>query len=165
MISVDITGKMVASVYQVAARLGYRSLPLKYDTGAKHSVISASMFDDMLTEESVARIKDYCEAHSKHKEKFISASGHTFDGYLVTARDVKIGKSYLREFCYYLVVENQRDIALLGFDFIDNCKGSFAPHHDIIITEFDEKTYGTFGTDSMSSDDVMAFIDSLSQDS
>ena len=122
----------MASVYHVAANLGYRTMPLKYDTGAKCSVISAGMFDDTLTDEGLTQIKNYCETNSNHKERFISASGHTFDGYLITAHDVKIGKTHMQEFRYYLVVENQRDIALLGFDFIDNCEGSFEPHSDIL---------------------------------
>ena len=164
MINVNIVGKRVASVYQVAANLGYRTLPLKYDTGAKYSVISAGMFDDTLTNEGLDRIKDYCEDHSKHKERFVSASGHTFDGYLVTARDVKIGKTHLQEFRYFLVVENQRDIALLGFDFIDNCKGTFEPHSDIEINEFDETSYWEGTAGAMNNDEVIAFIDSLSNE-
>ena len=72
-----------------------------------------------------------------------------------------MGNTELKDFHYYLVVENQRDIALLGFDFIDSCKGTFEPHSDIVITEFDECSYGIFDG-AIESDEVIAFMDALS---
>lgn len=128
MTNVDITAKRVESIYRVNMRIGSVLLPVKYDTGAKYTVISAS--------------------------------GHSFYGYLVEAHNVKMGNTLLESFRYYLVVENKRDIALLGFDFIDSCKGSFEPHKDIVISEFDEEDYNT--TDgAMDNDEVITFIDSL----
>lgn len=164
MIDANIVAKRVLPAYQVTAKLGFRTILLKYDTGAKYSVISVGMFDDTLTDDDLIRIKEYCEEHSSCKERFISASGHTFDGYLVVASNVKIGNTYIREFRYHLVIENQRDIALLGFDFIENCKGLFEPQNNIIITAFDEKHYGTLDAGSMNSEDVIAFVHSLSSD-
>ena len=70
----------------------------------------------------------------------------------------------MQEFRYFLVVENQRDIALLGFDFIDNCKGTFEPHSDIEIKEFDETSYWEGTAGAMNNDEVIAFIDSLSNE-
>lgn len=156
-----IVGKQLQSVYETSVYLSGYVFALKFDTGAKYTVISVGMFDDTLTEEDLGKIKAYCKKHCNHKERFVSASGHSFWGYLVTAHDAKMGDTKLRDFYYYLVVENQRDIALLGFDFIDNCKGSFEPHSDIILTEFDEDGYGELDG-AMESDDVIAFMDSLS---
>lgn len=73
-------------------------------------------------------------------------SGDPFYWYLSHAENVIVGNTVLRNFYYYLVFENKRDIALLGFDFIDSCFGSFDVHNDIIVTGFDEEGYGTVGT-------------------
>lgn len=158
--NVDITAKRVESIYRVNMRIGSVLLPVKYDTGAKYTVISAKVFNSELTDENLSEINNYCEKKCNNKERFISASGHSFYGYLVEAHNVKMGNTLLESFRYYLVVENKRDIALLGFDFIDSCKGSFEPHKDIVISEFDEEDYNT--TDgAMDNDEVITFIDSL----
>lgn len=65
------------------------------------------------------------------------------------------------DFRYYLVIESKRDIALLGYDFIDNCRCSHEPGKHFYLTGFDADSYGT-GTGVMDSDEVIAFIDSLS---
>ena len=164
MIKVDITANNVASSYRVPMILGESILGIKWDSGAKYTVISVKVLNSDLSGEDLERIMQYCDAHSNHREQFISASGHSFDGYLVTARDVTIGNTVFPEFHYYLVVENQRDVALLGYDFTDCCKSSHDPHSDIIVTEFDDASYGAADSGAMDSDEVIAFIDSLSVD-
>ncbi len=164
MIKVDITANNVASSYRVPMILGESILGLKWDSGSKYTVISVKVLNSDLSGDDLERIKQYCEGHSNHREQFVSASGHTFDGYLVTAHDVTIGNTVLSEFYHYLVVENQRDVALLGYDFTDCCKSSHDPHSDIIVTDFDDEGYEAADLGAMNSDEVIAFIDSLSVD-
>ena len=80
----------------------------------------------------------------------------------MTAHNVTIGNTVFPEFHYYLVVENQRDVALLGYDFTDCCKSTHDPHGDIIVTEFDDLVYGIGDIGAMDSDEVITYIDSLS---
>ena len=148
------------STYFLLADLGQFVPTLKFDTGSQYTVISAGMLGRSLTADQKKHFKDYCEKHSSRKEKFISASGDPFFGYPVSVHDVNIGGTSLPVFYYYLVIENKRDIALLGFDFIDRCKCSHNPHGNFVITEFDEDGYGKLDG-VMENDDVMAFIDSL----
>lgn len=162
MIKVDITANNVASSYRVPVIFGDSILGLKWDSGAKYTVISVEVFNSDISVEDIESIRQYCDDHSKRREQFISASGHTFEGYLVTAHEVTIGNTVLSDFYYYLVVENQRDVALLGYDFTDCCKSFHDPHRDIIVTEFDDEGYGTVYSGAMDSDEVIAFIDSLS---
>ena len=162
MSKVDIIANNVASSYRVPMILGESILGIKWDSGAKYTVISVKVLNSGLSGEDLERIMQYCDAHGNRREQFISASGHSFDGNLVTARDVTIGNTVFPIFHYYLVVENQRDVALLGYDFTDCCKSSHDPHSDIIVTEFDDAGYGSADLRAMDSDEVIAFIDSLS---
>lgn len=161
---VNITAHRIDSLYELNAVITGKAVTLKYDTGAKYTVISVGMLDDSVTEKGLEAFKAYCEKHcpEKYKGDFISATGDPFKGYLVSAHDVRIGNEVIRDFRYYLVVENKRDIALLGFDFIDRCKRSADAYGDILITEFDEVGYGKLDG-VMENDDVMAFIDSLTE--
>ena len=161
MIEVDIIANNVASSYRVPMILGKSILGLKWDSGAKYTVVSVKVLNSELSDEDLKKIKQYCDAHSNHREQFLSASGHTFDGYLVTAHDVTIGKTVFPCFYYYLVIENKRDVALLGYDFTDCCKSSHNPHSDIIVTEFDDQSYVAYDPGAMESEEVIAFVDSL----
>ena len=92
-----------------------------------------------------------------------SVSGHPVYGYPVTAHDVRIGNFVMQDFYYYLVLENELDIALLGFDFIDHCKRHGNPGDDIILTEFEYEGYGT-PEGAIGSNEVTALINSQSSD-
>ena len=142
--------------------MGVYSPSLKWDTGAKYTVISARMLDDTITDKALKQMKEYCEKNHKHKERFVSASGDPIDGYLSHAENVVVDETVLRDFHYYLIFENKRDIALLGFDFIDNCVRSADAHGDIIVSGFDEEGYGTVA-DALESDELISLIDLLSE--
>ena len=152
----------MSSSFRVPVVLSESILGLKWDSGAKHTVISVRVLKSDLLDDDLESVKGYCESNCKRKERFVSASGHSFDGYLITAHHVKVGNANLPEFHYYLVVENQRDVALLGYDFVDCCKSFHNPHDDIIVTEFDDEEYGKRVIESMDSDELLAYIDSLS---
>ena len=68
-------------------------MPIKYDTGAKYTVISARALNHNLKDEGLQRIKEYCETNISCKEQFGSASGDPFWGYLVHAENVRKGES------------------------------------------------------------------------
>ena len=119
------------------------------------------MLDDNISDEDLIQMVQYCEKHHKRKERFVSASGDLFDGYLAHAENVVIDKTEIGSFYYYLVFENKRDIALLGFDFIDNCERCASAHGDIVVTKFDEVSYGTV-ENALGADEFISLIDSLS---
>ena len=155
-------GNREDSSYLIDFEMSEIFLPIKYDTGAKYTVISARALRHNLKEEELQSIKHYCETNISRKEQFVSASGDPFCGYLAHAENIRIGSSKFRDFYFYLVVENKRDIALLGFDFIDNCKRHAEPCGNYIISEFDEASYKRGQESAMSGSELIAFIDSLS---
>ena len=155
----NILAEREDSAYRLSFDLGHFVPVLKFDTGAKYTVISAGMLSDALTEHDIERMKAYCEAHHKCKERFISASGDSFYGYAASYHDVKIGNAILPNFNFYMVFENKRDIALLGFDFIDKCVFSHLSESDILITGFNESNYEVVD-EFLESDELIAFIDS-----
>ena len=160
MIDVNITGRRVKSVYEVPVDLGEYSVSLKWDTGAKYTVISIGALRKDLTPDNLVKFKAYCEEHHKRKEQFISATGDIFWGYKVTAINAVVDKTEFDEFSYYLVIENKRDIALLGFDFIDNCERCADANSDIVVRAFNDEKY--LGEESgMDSSELISFIDSL----
>ena len=161
MIDVKISARRVGAVYEVVANLGKFTPSLKWDTGAKYTVISARTLEKTISDSAIELIKTHCEKKHKRKERFVSASGDPFYGYLSHSEKAVIDETELQDFYYYLVLENKRDVALLGDDFIGNCKGSFEPHGDIIVTGFDEKGYVNQDR-ALESDELISLIDSLS---
>ena len=161
MTDIFVVGNREESSYLVDFEMGEIFLPIKYDTGAKYTVISARALNHNLKDEGLQRIKEYCETNISYKEQFVSASGDPFWGYLVHAENVRIGSSRFKDFFYYLVVENKRDIALLGFDFLDKCKRHAEPLGNCIMSGFDEVSYKRSQERAMNGNDLIAFIDSL----
>jgi len=157
-----VVGKRKGSSYLIDFEMGSFFFPIKLDTGAKHTVISVGSFDDGLTPAKLEYIKEYCEKHISCKERFISASGDPFWGYLTEVDSVRIGSSIFHDFKFYLVVENKRDIALLGFDFIDKCKSLHEPNGNYILSKFDEKSYKKEHQKALNTNKLISFMDSLS---
>ena len=162
MTEIDITARRVGAVYEVLVNLGKYTPSLKWDTGAKYTVISARALDKNLSDDALEQMKLYCEKNHKRKEKFISASGDPIYGYLSRTRNAVLDSTVLNDFHYYLVLENKRDIALLGYDFIDNCNRSANAHGDIVVTGFDNEGYITSG-DVLEADELISLIDSLTE--
>ena len=160
MIDVNIVAEKVESVYRLFVDLGNYGAMLKWDTGARYTVISARALAEDLTNDTLAQMKKFFERSCTPRETFVSASGDPLYGYLAHAENVMVGDTELTDFYYYLVLENKRDIALLGFDFIDNCKRTADSHGDIIVTEFDEASYGGLGK-AFETDELAALIESL----
>jgi len=158
--NVNITVEREQSVYMIDVDMNDRVFDIKWDSGAADTVISIGALDDSLSPEELVKFKVYCENKGKCKKQFISATGDVFYGYLVSAHNAVIGGALVQNFCYYIVLENKRDIALLGFDFIDRCKYTHEPHSDILITAVDLDGYGEL-EEAMDSDEILTYVDSF----
>ena len=162
MTEIFVVGERADSSYSIDFEMDSFFFPIKLDTGAKYTVISAGAFDDELTPEKLECIKSYCEDHVSRKEKFISASGDPFWGYLAKVNSVRIGSTMFHDFMFYLVIENKRDIALLGFDFIDKCKCLHEANGNFVLSQFDEFRYKQDQEKALNVNELVTFIDSLS---
>lgn len=164
MIKLDVLAGRDQSAYLIDIKIADYALDIKLDTGAVDTVVSLGAIDDDISSADFATFKDYCEKHySNVRKKFISASGGSFYGYPISVKGAKIGGIELPAFVFYLVLENKRDIALLGFDFIDKCSFSHEAEGNIILTEFNDDNYGAV-EGAMGDDEFISLIDSLSHD-
>ena len=164
MIKFNIIAEREQSTYMVDVKFIGHALDIKWDTGAMNTVISLGAIDDDISPADFTTFKDYCETHYHSvRKKFTSASGGSFYGYPISVNSAKIGGVELPVFSFYLVLENKRDIALLGFDFIDRCTFSHNSGSDIILTEFNEDSYGIL-EGAMGSDELVSLIDSLARE-
>lgn len=137
---------------------------IKLDTGAVDTVVSLGAIDDDISSADFATFKDYCEEHYGNvRKQFVSASGGSFYGYPISVSGAKIGGVELPTFVFYLVLENKRDIALLGFDFIDRCTFSHKAAGDMVLTEFNDDNYGAV-EGAMEDDELISLIDSSAED-
>ncbi len=79
--------------------------------------------------------------------------------YATYAENVYIGELLLKKFYYYLVVDkldNNKQIALLGDDFLECCKFTKEPHGSIAITEFDNDCYYEKRGSALSTDEILS---------
>ncbi len=162
MISLNALAERDRSSYTIDIDMMDYVFDVKWDTGAANTVISLGAIDDEISTADFTTFKKYCEQHyDAVRKEFVSASGGSFYGYPISVKEVKVGGVKLPTFLFYLVLENKRDIALLGFDFIDRCSFSHKTDSDISLTEFNEVGYGDF-KGAMGSDEFISLIDSLS---
>ncbi|MCR5097477.1 MAG: retropepsin-like domain-containing protein [Lachnospiraceae bacterium] len=161
MIKTDIVAEMVGSEYRIPVDMGGIAFSIKFDNGAGSTVVSIDAYAKNLSDDEKNRIKDYCESHSSGKSRFRSASGDFFFGYPVIANNVFLGNTCFKEFYYYIVIENKRNISLLGVDFLDNCEYVHKPHENIVISSFDEISYSGRSMNIIDNNDLVTFIDSL----
>ena len=59
MTEIDITARRVGAVYEVLVNLGKYTPSLKWDTGAKYTVISARALDKNLSDDALEQMKLY----------------------------------------------------------------------------------------------------------
>ena len=145
----------------VKIRIDNHALLLKYDTGAKNTVISIDTLFGKIPFVVRERIREAFSKRNLIPREFISATGDTFLGYLVCASNVKIDKEVFPKFYYYVVIENKRTLALLGEDFIDNADYTHLRHDDIKITGFDFDFYEASFTDAISEEDMVGIIENV----
>lgn len=163
MIDVSFAAKKTPlfSGHVIRTKVGNSSFMMKFDTGAKDTVISSDVFHGAISDESRDKLIRALDAKKLNTKEFVSASGDGFKGYLVKAKEVSFDKCKLPVFYYYIVVKNKRVIALLGEDFIDNCKYSHEPSGDICITQFNDEAYDVSISGSLSEDDLVSLIEGL----
>ena len=147
--------------YTLPIDINGKIFSIKFDPGANQSVISVDFLTDDLSEEQRKRFIELVKSKHTPRGDFVSASGRSFQGYLVHAKNVLVGGELFADFYYYLILENDRILALLGEDFLENCGYSHEPHGDIKITTFDFESYGKHREDSISNEDFISYIDEV----
>ena len=163
MIEMNVPVERDSSAYRVSFDMGNHVPVLKFDTGARYTVISARILYRDISDERLRHIAEYCEKnYAMGKEQFLSASGDTICGFPATFHNVRIGDTVLPKFNFYLILENKRDIALLGYDFIEHCNGSLNMEKNIILTEFNDEAYGV-PKGAIEGDELILLIDSLAE--
>ena len=109
-----------------------------FDTGAVSTIISV----ESLAGEDIDKEKLASELRKTGKEQvFYSASGNEMHGYLVCAPDVSISGMKIKQFYYYLIVDVDDNLALLGNDFISYCNFTHKQEDDIMVSSFDYEKY------------------------
>lgn len=111
----------------------------KFDTGAVATIITSKKLG--LSDKQVECLKKHFKKSGVVPESFYSATDGKMGGYLVRAENVMLYSTVLRNFYYYLILDNRLDKALLGDDFISCCTFSHQPKSDIIITTIDMNRY------------------------
>lgn len=113
---------------------------LKFDTGAVNTVIGVRVLFEYLSKNDLSTLIKSFEASSIEKQCFKSASGNDLSGYPCVVHNIEISGEHFDNFCFYLIVNSTRRIALLGDDFISHCDFKHNKQQDIIISDFDDKT-------------------------
>ena len=111
---------------------------LTFDTGAVCTVLSV----EALTADPVDKAA-LCEKLDQRLacRRFLSASGTEMHGYLVCAEGMKLSDYPIDKFYYYLIVDVDDVLALLGDDLLSCCEFSHRKKTDIEVSGFDEPLY------------------------
>ncbi len=128
----------------------------KFDTGAVATIITSKKLG--LSDEQVEHLKEYFEKSGIVPEAFYSATNEKMGGYLVRAENVMLYSTILKDFYYYLILDNTLDKALLGDDFISCCTFNHQPKSDIIITTIDMNMYSASYGDKADCVDIAEII-------
>lgn len=112
---------------------------VKFDTGAMNTVISINAIAG--DKDAQDQVREYIEKTGIPKEVFRSASGHEMTGVRVNAENVRFGNFLVPSFNYYLVLDVDTNVALLGDDFIRYCKFSHMVEGAVIVDKVDFSMY------------------------
>lgn len=124
---------------------------MKFDTGAVNTVIGLRTLFKYLSKNNLDNLISMFESSGIHKERFNSASGDELYGYPCILHDVEISGTSIKNFCFYIIVNDKRTLSLLGNDFISFCDFSHKEGGDIIITKYnDTEAYRSFMNKSKS---------------
>lgn len=133
----------------------------KFDTGAVATIITSKKLG--LSDKQVEILKEYFEKAGIEAEDFYSATDGKMGGYLIRAENVMLYNTVLKNFYYYLILDNGLDKALLGDDFISCCTFSHQPKKDIIITTIDMNMYSASYGDKADCVDIAEIVSCRSQ--
>lgn len=128
-----------------------------FDTGAVNTVIS---LEEFMTDE-IDKEHFVSELDRKTSSKiFRSASGNEMKGYPVCAEDVVIAGITIPKFYYYLIVDTDAAVGLVGNDFISKCKFWHNVDGDIEVAEFDFAGYDAeFVRSAVSGKEIERLVD------
>ena len=115
-----------------------RALMMKFDTGAVNTVISVEALTKRKIDKAwiVQSIQDKTPCR-----KFKSASGNEMTGYLVHVDNADIAGSRIERFYYYMIMNVDNAVSLIGDDFISKCTFLHSKDGDIEVTAFDSIGY------------------------
>lgn len=133
---------------------------IKFDTGAAHTVISIGKFKGFISDKLISKAKDYLIENNYQPQKFLSATGNAFVGYPAHIDNIVIGNYKFPKFYYYIVIDrlfNNKQIAILGDNFIDCCDFSHKAHGNILISGFDFDAYA-HESHSISTDEILDIV-------
>ena len=111
---------------------------LAFDTGAACTVLSvAALTDELVDKEALSRKLD----QRAKRRRFRSASGTDMHGYLVCADNMTLAGHPVGKFYYYLIVDVDDVVDLLGDDLLSYCDFQHKKRSDIEVSDFDEQLY------------------------
>lgn len=134
MINIKYNQKSACYIVELSG-LGDRIVTGKFDTGAVATIITTKKLG--LTDKQFDLLKKHFDTMVELPKSFHSATNGEMKGYLVRARNVMLYQTCLKDFYYYLVLDNNLNKALLGDDFISCCTFNHRPQGDIVITTID----------------------------
>lgn len=115
-----------------------RDVYLRFDTGAVCTVISIELF----VAEKIDKTKFIQQIKSRANRRiFHSATGNQMEGYLVCAENIKMSGACLSKFFYYLIVDMDERVGLLGDDFISKSRFMHEVDQEIEVDSFDDEKY------------------------
>lgn len=127
---------------QLSNLINNDSIWFKFDTGAINTIVSLEALVNSKKLQSFDKKTFIANLRKGTLTKdFTSASGNLMKGYLCKATDVRIGGTIFGQFYYYLIVDINHPIALLGDDFISCCNFVHETNSDIIINGFEDNNY------------------------
>ena len=131
------------------------NVSLTFDTGAVCTVLSV----EALTSEQIDK-KAFCTRLDQRAKsrRFLSASGTEMHGYLVCAEGMSLSDYLIDKFYYYLIVDVDDVVALLGDDILSCCDFAHSKKTDIEVTDFDEQLYQTTYSGAIKSDELQTLI-------
>jgi len=144
-------------------------IPLKFDTGAVNTVISlntllANKGIDVESDEAKLLKENFRTSLRPDisKKIFYSASGNDMIGFLCHSKNVKLSGYEVKNFYYYMVYNIDKQIALLGDDFISCCHFNHESNSDIVITYFNSTLYESkCKRTSLDTDEVFEIFDKI----
>ncbi|MBQ6735581.1 MAG: hypothetical protein IJR00_11830 [Lachnospiraceae bacterium] len=130
-------------------------ITMKFDTGAINTIISLNA----LVSTNIDKERFLAEICNKTQKKlFRSASGNEMQGFLICAKNVLLSGTPIEQFFYYLIVDIEENIGLIGNDFISKCRFHHEVDDDIEITFFHQKRYQDDTKQAITNDEVNAIL-------
>lgn len=128
---------------------------LHFDTGAVATVISI----EALSNEPIDKEWFSKQLNGRATQRtFRSATGNVMSGYLVCAKNVTISNASISQFYYYLIVDVNYRVGLLGDDFISKCEFSHRVDGEMDVTFFDDAKYVSQFENAASEEEVYSLL-------